>query len=210
MLSTLPLLHLDEFDSEELEPFADSVVQYKLEGKDIGTIAALLQVSRAQVVSTLAQPVVQAALAHQLAEQRTGVVAAVERGLGRLLQQVVAQLNTPDICIEDLVKLSKILCDVKKLGLVQERIGFEMQAQTENARRKHLAKQLYSLADITTTEQALVWDTQTRALVSGATPVTVAVLNSTAVNKNSSTDGTPEGFFAEMNAADNGDSGGKS
>jgi hypothetical protein len=80
------------------------------------------------------------------------------------------------------LRCTKALCELKKLGLEQDRMGLEFALKRDTMLRKAALRQVEPVIH-ESAEQVLVWDTTTRAIVRGATPVTVAVLNSASINK---------------------------
>lgn len=203
MSCALPLVVVDELPSGELAADEAAVLEAKLSGAGVKDIAALQQLTVGEVVAILGRPAVARERAARLAEQRVDIIVGVEAGLNRAVMLLCEALNGVAPTLGEITQITKSLCDIKKLGLEQERLGYEMSKQLEARRQRALSRALLQADCADTPEQAIVWDTQSRALISGATPVTVAVLNSPSINKGAATaDGTPEGFFSSMNSED--------
>lgn len=206
MSCALPLVVVDELPSGELSADEAAVLEAKLSGAGVKDIAALQQLTVGEVVAILGRPAVARERAARLAEQRVDIVVGVEAGLNRAVMLLCEALNGVAPALGEITQITKSLCDIKKLGLEQERLGYEMSKQLEARRQRALSRMMAQADCADSPEQAIVWDTQSRALISGATPVTVAVLNSPSMNKGSATaDGTPEGFFSSMNSEDKSD-----
>ena len=175
MSCALAMLPSVDLPAGGLDAHETSILDAKLQGRGVRDIATQHNVELSEVIAVLSRP-------HVVREQRTDTVVMIETGLRYAVAKINEFVSDPLADMDTVLRCSKALCELKKLGLEQERMGLEFALKRDIMLRKaalrHVEPVIHESA-----EQVLVWDTQSRALISGATPVTVAVLNSPSINK---------------------------
>lgn len=182
MSCALAMLPSVDLPAGGLDAHEASILDAKLQGRGVRDIATQHNVELGEVIAVLSRPHVVREHAARMVEQRTDTVVMIETGLRFAVAKINQFVSDPLADVDTVLRCSKALCELKKLGLEQERMGLEFALKRDEmlrkAARRHVEPVIHE-----SSEQVLVWDTQSRALISGATPVTVAVLNSPSINK---------------------------